>query len=77
VHGTVSAQSHLNNAVGLREVSVSSVLGLAGPRGVALPDQILRDDSYAGEDTQGAQAEIMQRQGAEFAAKVVRAICAP
>jgi uncharacterized caspase-like protein len=77
VRGTVSLQSRYNQAVGLREVSVSSVLGLTGPRGVALPDQIVRDDSYAGDDTQGAQAEILQRQGAEFAAKVVRAICAP
>ncbi len=77
VRGTVSLQSRYNQAVGLREVSVSSVLGLSGPRGVTLPDQIVRDDSYAGEDTQGAQAEILQRQGAEFAAKVVRAICAP
>jgi hypothetical protein len=77
VRGTVSLQSRYNQAVGLREVSVSSVLGLTGPRGVALPDQIVRDDSYAGEDTQSAQAEILQRQGAEFAAKVVRAICTP
>ncbi len=77
VRGTVSTQSRYNIAVGLREVSVSTVLGLAGPRGVALPDEIMRDDSFAGEDTQAAQDDILQRQGAEFAAKVVRAICAP
>jgi hypothetical protein len=77
VRGNVSAQSRLNVAAGLREVSVSSVLGLTGPRGVALPDQIQRDDSYSNDDIQTAQAELIQRQGAEFAARVVKAICTP
>jgi uncharacterized caspase-like protein len=75
VRGSASTQVGLDWSTGLQQVSITSVLELAGPRGPLLPNRVARDETYAGRDVQAAMDELVLRHAGEWAPQIFEAIC--
>lgn len=75
VQGTVSVQTQAHRLLRVNEVAVNAAVSMNSRAGELVASSIVRGESYAGGDTGGVVAELVQSQASQVATQLVTQLC--